>query len=180
MGGTCAPTIGRRLRLGSPEYWPQTLRSAVKLMLAAGHPMCIWWGEEGACLYNDAYRPSLGPERHPSSLGRSVREVWEEIWHITGPRLRKVTTTGIPSWHENQLAPITRNGRREDAYWTYSYSPIKDEGVPQRGRRGSRHSQRDDGGCSGFSKPGRPSGIGLPDCSNKRQPSWRCYVVQPI
>jgi hypothetical protein len=117
--------------LGSPEYWPQTLRAAVALMLDAGHPMCIWWGEDGANLYNDAYMQSLGRERHPGSLGRPVREVWGEVWHIIGPQIEKVTTTGIASWYENQLAPITRNGRREDAYWTYSYSPIKDEAAPR-------------------------------------------------
>ena len=116
--------------LGSPEHWPLPLRSAVKLMLNAGHPMCIWWGDEGICLYNDAYMQSLGPEQHPSSLGRPVREVWAEVWHIIGPQIEKVKTTGIASWHENQLAPITRNGQRQDAYWTYSYNPIKDDRAP--------------------------------------------------
>ncbi len=34
------------------------------------------------------------------------------------------------TWHENALVPITRNGVREDVYWTYSYGPIDDEGAP--------------------------------------------------
>jgi PAS domain-containing protein len=33
---------------------------------------------------------------------------------------------GLATWHENQLVPITRNGRRENVYWTYSYGPIDD------------------------------------------------------
>ena len=65
--------------VGSPDTWPQSLRTAVRFMLTSGHPMYIWWGQEGACLYNDAYRFSIGPERHPSSLGRPAREVWAEI-----------------------------------------------------------------------------------------------------
>jgi PAS domain S-box-containing protein len=112
--------------LSAPETWSQPLRTAVRFMLNTGHPMYIWWGAEGACLYNDAYRVSIGPERHPGSLGRPVREVWAEIWDIIGPQFEQVMAGGPPTWHENQLVPITRHGRREDVYWTYSYGPIDD------------------------------------------------------
>ena len=112
--------------LGSPDTWPQSLRTAVRFMLTSGHPMYIWWGEDGACLYNDAYRASIGPERHPSSLGRPALEVWAEIWDVIGPQIEQVMAGGPPTWHQNQLVPITRHGRREDVYWTYSYGPIDD------------------------------------------------------
>jgi PAS domain S-box-containing protein len=112
--------------LGPPADWPQALRVAVRLMLNSGHPMYIWWGPRGACLYNDAYRRSIGPERHPGSLGRPAREVWAEIWDIIGPQIEQVMQGRGATWHENQLVPITRNGKREDVYWTYSYSPIDD------------------------------------------------------
>jgi hypothetical protein len=72
--------------LGDPSTWPQALRTAVRLLLTSGHPMYIWWGMDGACLYNDAYRQSIGPERHPSSLGRPAREVWSEICTSSGDR----------------------------------------------------------------------------------------------
>jgi PAS domain S-box-containing protein len=112
--------------LGDPSTWPQALRTSVRLLLTSGHPMYIWWGADGACLYNDAYRQSIGPERHPASLGRPAREVWSEIWHIIGWQIEQVMSGGRATWHENALVPITRNGRREDVYWTYSYSPIDD------------------------------------------------------
>ncbi len=117
--------------LGNPGTWPQALRTAVRLMLNTGHPMYIFWGEAGACLYNDAYRLSIGPERHPTSLGRPAREVWDEIWDIIGPQIEQVMAGRGATWHENHLVPITRNGRREDVYWTYSYSPIDDETAPR-------------------------------------------------
>jgi signal transduction histidine kinase/CheY-like chemotaxis protein len=119
-----------RSSLGAPDNWPQSLRTVVRLMLNTGHPMYIWWGPEGACLYNDAYRESIGPERHPHSLGRPAREVWEEIWHIIGPQIQQVLGGHGATWNVNHLVPITRHGRREDVYWTYSYSPIDDEGSP--------------------------------------------------
>src|ERR1700733_14223605 len=76
--------------IGHPSNWPQSLRTAVRLMLNTGHPMYIFWGPEGACLYNDAYRPSIGSERHPGSLGRPAREVWGEIWEAIGPQIEQV------------------------------------------------------------------------------------------
>ena len=102
----------------------------VRLLLNTGHPMYIWWGAEGACLYNDAYRQSIGPELHPGSLGRPAREVWDEIWDIIGPQIQQVREGRGATWNVNHLVPITRHGRREDVYWTYSYSPIDDENSP--------------------------------------------------
>ena len=116
--------------LGPPAGWPQGLRTAIRLMLNTGHPVYIFWGAEGLCFYNDAYRPSLGSERHPGSLGRPAREVWTEIWPLIGPQLDQVTSGGGATWDENRLIPMTRDGVREDVYWTYSYSPIDDETAP--------------------------------------------------
>lgn len=116
--------------LGPPEHWPQPLRTAIRVLLNTGHPMYVWWGPELLCFYNDAYRRSIGPERHPGSLGRPAREVWAEIWEIIGPQIEQVMTGGGATWQENALVPITRNGRREEVYWTYSYGPIDDEAAP--------------------------------------------------
>jgi PAS domain S-box-containing protein len=69
----------------------------------------------------------IGRERHPGSLGRQAREVWEEIWPIIGPQIAMVMAGGGATWQKNALIPITRDGRLEDVYWTYSYSPIDDE-----------------------------------------------------
>ncbi len=126
MGALMRAHDWRASGLGLPDAWPQSLRTAVRLLLNSGHPMYIWWGPELICFYNDAYRQSIGPERHPGSLGRKAREVWGEIWHIIGPQITQVMSGGGATWHENALVPITRNGRREDVYWTYSYSPIDD------------------------------------------------------
>jgi PAS domain S-box-containing protein len=130
MGGLIRTRDWAATPLGNPAGWPQALRTGVRLMLNSGHPMYIWWGPHGICLYNDAYRQSIGPERHPDSLGKPARDVWEEIWPIIGPQIEQVMAGGGATWHENALVPITRNGRREDVYWTYSYSPIDDDTAP--------------------------------------------------
>ena len=73
--------------LGPPEDWPQSLRTTVQLVLNAGHPMFIWYGPELIQFYNDAYRKTMGSERHPSALGQPGRECWAEIWPIIGPQI---------------------------------------------------------------------------------------------
>ena len=113
-----------------PASWPQALRTAIRVLLNTGHPMYVFWGPDLLCFYNNAYRQSIGPERHPHSLGEPARDVWDEIWSIIGPQIDQVISGQGATWNENQLVPITRNGRLEEVYWTYSYGPIDDETAP--------------------------------------------------
>lgn len=110
--------------IGTPSGWPQSLRTAVRVMLSTRHPVYIFWGPQLLCFYNDAYRPSLGPERHPGSLGQPGRTVWTEIWDDIGSQVDQVMSGGEATWNENQMLRMTRNGRIDDVYWTYSYGPI--------------------------------------------------------
>jgi PAS domain S-box-containing protein len=114
--------------LGSPDEWPQSLRTTVSNLLRSKFPMFLWWGPNMIQFYNDAYRPSLGNEgKHPQALGQHGRECWPEIWDIISPLLNQVQTTGEATWMEDQLVPIFRNGKIEDVYWTYSYSSVLDD-----------------------------------------------------
>src|SRR5712664_3386997 len=116
--------------LRTPETWPQSLRTAMRILLNTNHPMFIWWGPKLIQFYNDAYRQTMGPERHPSALGQGGRECWAEIWHVIGPQIEQVMSGGGATWHENQLVPVTRHGKLEQVYWTYGYSPIdEDDGI---------------------------------------------------
>ena len=112
--------------LGPITSWPQSLRTAVSICLASRHPMVIWWGPELVLIYNDAWVPILGPAKHPA-LGKPGELVWPEMWHIIGAQLRSVLDTGQATWSDDQLLPAMRHGYLEEAYFTYSYSPIRDE-----------------------------------------------------
>ncbi|MCJ2111236.1 ATP-binding protein [Methylobacterium sp. E-025] len=116
--------------LGKPEGWPSGLRTAVRLLLNSHHPMHIFWGLEATFFYNDPFVPSAGPERHPSALGRPASESWGEIWPVIGFEVAKVRNGGGHTWYEDQHVPILREGRVEDAYWTYGLSPIDDDTAP--------------------------------------------------
>lgn len=114
--------------LGASDSWPQSLKTTLSILLNSKFPMFLWWGPELTCFYNDAYRPSLGIDgKHPSILGMPAKEAWPEIWDIISPLIERVLTTGEATWAEDQLVPIYRNGKIEDVYWTFSYSPLPDE-----------------------------------------------------
>jgi signal transduction histidine kinase len=110
--------------IGPIDRWPEVLLNTVNTLLNSRHPMFLWWGEDLIQFYNDAYRPSLGVGKHPMALGQKGQDCWPEIWPIIFPQIEAVMTRGEASWHENQLVPIYRNGRLEDVYWTYGYSPV--------------------------------------------------------
>ena len=99
-------------------------------MLNTRHPAFLFWGADATCLYNDGYRELIGPERHAIALGNPGAMVWDEIWDVIGPQVAQVMAGGQATWHENQLIPVTRNGNLDQAYWTYSYSPVDDETAP--------------------------------------------------
>ncbi|MEO7037907.1 MAG: ATP-binding protein [Polyangiaceae bacterium] len=113
--------------LGSIETWPQSLLTIVGTLLRARHPMFLYWGPELIQFYNDGYIPSFGAGKHPRAMGQRARECWPEIWPLIGPQIEDVMLRSGTTWHEDQLIPIYRNGRLEDVYWTYGYSPVYDE-----------------------------------------------------
>ena len=55
---------------GPPTGWPQSLRTAVKLMLNTRHPLSIFWGPEAIHLFNDAAAQSFGAERRATGIDR--------------------------------------------------------------------------------------------------------------
>lgn len=116
-----------RTAVGPSETWPESLRTTVRLILNSRQPMFVWWGPDLLQFYNDAYSATMGPERHPSALGALGQECWAEIWEIIGPQIEYVMAGKGSTWDEDRLVPVTRNGAREDVWWTYGYSPIEDE-----------------------------------------------------
>lgn len=114
--------------LGPVSQWPQSLKTAVSICLGSRHPMWVWWGKEHLTqFYNDSFIPVLGPTKHQSALGQPAAVCWSEIWHIIDPMLQGVFATGEATWSEDFLYILDRNLPREEAYFTFSYSPIRDE-----------------------------------------------------
>ncbi len=111
--------------LGTLASWPETLLTAVNLILASPIPTSLYWGPPHVLLYNDGYRQFLA-SRHPASLGKPGAEVWQEAWHIVGPQVEHTYRTTETFHGENSLVPIEREGQLIDHYWDYTFSPIYD------------------------------------------------------
>lgn len=116
-----------RTSLGPLESWPQSLRSAVSILLPSKAQIAMFWGPDLITLYNDAYRPVLGG-KHPGALGVPVREVWSELWN-TGLRslFEGVLQTGEAFWASDWPFYMERFGFPEETFFDISYDPVRDE-----------------------------------------------------
>lgn len=111
--------------LGARNMWPASLRTAVDIMMASGHAMCLAWGKERTFLYNDAYVPLLGA-RHPYAFGVPFAEAWPDIWEEIKPLVDKTFAGETSTFHDMPLT-MTRNGYPEETWWSFSYSPVRGE-----------------------------------------------------
>jgi PAS domain S-box-containing protein len=132
MAARCRDFDWAATPLGPVETWSQSLRTMASAVLASRNPMLLFWGPDLVQFYNDAFRPSLGfaagpAARHPRALGMRAADFWTDVWEVVGPQIHGVMTRGEAVWFENLHLPIERDGRMDDAWWTYSYSPVRDD-----------------------------------------------------
>ncbi len=113
--------------LGSPRRWPQSLQTAVDILLSSRFSMWMAWGPELTFFCNAAYRRDTLGRKYPWALGRPAREVWAEIWDDIGPRIDGVLSTGEATWDSALLLFLERSGYQEETYHTFSYSPLRDD-----------------------------------------------------
>lgn len=111
--------------LGPIERWPQSLRTAVSMVLYSAFPSIVLWGPELIQLYNDPYRLLMGG-KHPQGLGQANRECWPEAWHINATIYPRVLAGETVSFRE-AVYPLAPFGVVEDFSLTLSYSPVLDE-----------------------------------------------------
>ncbi|WP_210168229.1 PAS domain S-box protein [Microvirga massiliensis] len=93
-------------------------------MLSSAFPTYLAWGPELTSFYNDAYIPIMGDK--PNGLGRPLPEVWSEVWDIIGP-ITKRAMRGEASYFEDLPLTLMRRGYPEATWFSFSYSPIRDE-----------------------------------------------------
>ena len=121
--------------LGPVAGWPDELRSAIRTVMPSRVPMVIWWGPRMSQLYNDAFTPLIG-EKHPRAIGQDAADCHPESWAEVGPLAASVLAGGGATYSRDLCLPYQRHGYVEETYWTFSYSPIRDES----GEVGARRS----------------------------------------
>jgi signal transduction histidine kinase len=111
--------------LGPMDSWPQSLRTTVSLCLASNFPISLAWGPQHVQIYNDGYWPICGA-KHPGSMGQDFSECWASPWPVIGAAFERALA-GETSFLENQRMFLDRNGYLEETFFTFSFSPIRDE-----------------------------------------------------
>jgi PAS domain S-box-containing protein len=112
--------------LGPPAGWPQSLKTAVSLILRARQPMFIGWGPDFISLYNDGYIEILGA-KHPHALGHPMAQVWSEIWDDLRP-LNEAVMRGESRSFDNRPFNLAGRAAGGPSYFSFSYTPLLDDG----------------------------------------------------
>jgi signal transduction histidine kinase len=126
MGSRMRALDWAKTPLGPVDRWPQSLRSALSILLPSRAQIVLFWGPDHVTLYNDAYRAVFGA-KHPWALGRPARESWREVWDVLRPLFEGVGRTGDAFWARDHPFTVERYGYPEETYFDISYDPVRDE-----------------------------------------------------
>ena len=125
MGGLIRAMDWSKTALGPVAGWPQSLRTTLSICLASDLPICVIWGPDLVQLYNDAYRVICGG-KHPQSMGQNFSECWKEAWPVIG-EAHASAQAGDKAFLKVQQIFLERHGYVEECFFTFSFSPIRDE-----------------------------------------------------
>ncbi len=111
--------------LGPIDTWAEWMRTLVLTVASSPHPMSLRLGPELTTIFNETFIPLLGA-RAPDALGKRFDEIWPELFDEVLPWLKRALA-GEPVWKENTPLWINRNGFEELTYWTFAYTPVRDD-----------------------------------------------------
>ncbi|WP_411388810.1 PAS domain-containing protein [Pseudomonas sp. MPB23] len=111
--------------LGEANDWPQSLRTAVDIVVNSPMPMLLLWGRELIQLYNDGFARLAG-NKHPGALGQPAHATWPELQSFTAPVYDAVLSGQVRSFSEQPFV-LQRNNRDTEIWLDLTYSPIRDE-----------------------------------------------------
>ncbi len=119
--------------LGPKSAWPASLHAVVTLMLDSTEAMVVWWGSEFLQIYNDAYAPRVDERGPGTALGQPAPANWKHSWALIGPQAELVLAGRAARGYRDFQISIERNGRIEETFWTYSFTPVRDDAGEIRG-----------------------------------------------
>ena len=111
--------------LGEANDWPQSLRTAVDIVVHSPMPMQLLWGRELIQLYNDGFALLAG-NKHPDAMGQPAHQTWPELHSFTAPIYDAVFSGQVRSFSEQRFV-LQRNQRDTEIWLDLTYSPIRDE-----------------------------------------------------
>lgn len=120
-----ARTDWSRSPLGDASLWPQSLRTAVDIVLHSPMPMLLLWGPQLTQIYNNGFAMLAG-SKHPHAFGQPAHLIWPELREFTDPIYSAVLQGQVRSYNERRFT-LQRDGKESDFWLDLTYSPIRDE-----------------------------------------------------
>ncbi|WP_027912549.1 PAS domain-containing sensor histidine kinase [Pseudomonas sp. URIL14HWK12:I7] len=111
--------------LGTAQNWPQSLRTAVDIILHSPMAMALLWGPQLSHLYNDAFGRLAG-DKHPRAFGRPTHTAWPELKSATEGIYHRVLQGQTHTCRDQQWR-VPFAGRLCDVWLDLTYSPVRDE-----------------------------------------------------
>lgn len=111
--------------LGEANDWPQSLRTAVDIVVHSPMPMLLLWGDQLTQLYNDGFAQLAG-NKHPAAMGQPAHQTWPELESFTAPVYDAVLSGQVRTFSEQRFV-LQRNNRDMEIWLDLTYSPIRDE-----------------------------------------------------
>ena len=111
--------------LGEAGTWPQSLRTAVDIVLHSPMPMLLLWGPHLTQIYNNGFAMLAG-SKHPHAFGQPAHLIWPELRDFTDPIYSAVLQGQVRTYSERRFT-LQRDGKESDFWLDLTYSPIRDE-----------------------------------------------------
>ncbi|MFJ4543923.1 PAS domain S-box protein [Pseudomonas sp. NPDC088885] len=120
-----ARTDWSRSPLGAAGTWPQSLRTAVDIVIHSPMPMLLLWGSQLTQIYNNGFALLAG-HKHPHAFGQPAHQIWPELKEFTDPIYSAVLQGQVRTYSERRFT-LQRDGQESDFWLDLTYSPIRDE-----------------------------------------------------
>ncbi|QZD68780.1 PAS domain-containing protein [Pseudomonas sp. 3-2] len=120
-----ARTNWSRSPLGAAGTWPQSLRTAVDIVIHSPMPMLLLWGPQLTQIYNNGFALLAG-SKHPHAFGQPAHQIWPELRDFTDPIYSAVLQGQVRTYSERRFT-LQRDGKDSDFWLDLTYSPIRDE-----------------------------------------------------
>ncbi|MCZ4344933.1 PAS domain-containing protein [Devosia neptuniae] len=111
--------------LGPIPEWPESLKGAVRVMMAASAPMAMLIGHQGILIYNNAYAVFAG-QRHPAIFGMPAVDAWPEAAEFNADKVMRCMRGETVTLKDQEML-LDRHGQFETTWLDLHYSPVLGE-----------------------------------------------------
>ena len=109
--------------LNTPSAWPQSLQTALSIVLNSNVPMILLWGDENISFFNDAYLMiSELPGVFEGHIGKPAAKLWPQDWDNLTALLHKVKT------EVEVIEDVMSLQSKHNILFTARFTPIVGEG----------------------------------------------------